>query len=141
MTARQYLKKIEIATRRIEAVCRRIEELEVRAQGVGAIRYDKDRVQTSPQDRMPDMVIKLAEMEDKYAAAVVREQRFKMDAQRRINRLPDARYITILTARYVDCLTWEETARLAGYGIRQSVRIHDEALKVFADQNRDVIGG
>lgn len=70
MTAQEYLEGIERAERKIEAITRRLEELRTRAEGVGAIRYDKDRVQTSPQNSMPDKVIKLCEIEDKYREAI-----------------------------------------------------------------------
>ena len=85
MTAQEYLEGIERAERKIEAITRRLEELRTRAEGVGAIRYDKDRVQTSPQDSMPDKVIKLCEIEDKYREAVIRAEVYKHE----IHRDPD----------------------------------------------------
>lgn len=42
-----------------------IEVMRTKAEGLGAIRYDKDRVQTSPQDSMPDAIIRMMEFIDK----------------------------------------------------------------------------
>lgn len=141
MTAQEYLEGIERAERKIEAITRRLEELRTRAEGVGAIRYDKDRVQTSPQDSMPDKVIKLCEIEDKYREAVIRAEVYKHEAQRRVNALKDARYIAILTARYIDRLTWEGVGERTSYSPDHAIRLHREALRAFAETNRDIIGG
>ena len=141
MTAQQYLEGIERAERKIEVINRRLEELRTRAEGVGAIRYDKDRVQTSPQNTMPDAVIKLCEIEDKYREAVIRAEVYKHEAQRRVNALADARYIAILTARYVDRLTWEGVGERTSYSPDHAIRLHREALRAFSEANRDIIGG
>ena len=65
----------------IESLMLEIEVMRTRAEGLGAIRYDKDRVQTSPQDTMSDAVIRLIEfvegLERKHIELV--EQRMKAD--------------------------------------------------------------
>ena len=142
MTAKQYLRQIEKATATIEAYARRREELEARAQGIGAIRYDKDRVQTSPRDTLPDAVIKLIELDARYMAAILNEQLFKADAMRRIAALKNPKHIKVLELRYVDCLTWEAVAEAMGYKeVSSAPRTEKRALIEFARANRDIIDG
>ena len=66
--AKKYLDSIAKIDKTIEALELEIEELEALAGGMTAIRYDKEKVQTSPADRMPDILIKLVEVEKKLKA-------------------------------------------------------------------------
>lgn len=63
--AKKYLNHIGNLPREIESKMLEIEVMRNKAEGLGAIRYDKDHVQTSPADTMPDAVIKLLEFIDK----------------------------------------------------------------------------
>lgn len=45
-----------------------------------------------------------------------------------IDRLPDARYRTILQLRYLNGYKWEQVAGEAGYTVRHALAIHAQAL-------------
>lgn len=79
--AKQFLFKVAYLPMEIESLMLEIEVMRARAEGLGAIRYDKDRVQTSPQDTMSDAVIRLIEfvdgLEHKHVELV--EQRMRAD--------------------------------------------------------------
>lgn len=61
INAKRYLFHVASLPRRIESKMLEIEVMRAKAEGLGTIRYDKERVQTSPEDRMPDAVIELIE--------------------------------------------------------------------------------
>lgn len=79
--AKQFFFKVAYLPMEIESLMLEIEVMRARAEGLGAIRYDKDRVQTSPQDTMSDAVIRLIEfvdgLEHKHVELV--EQRMRAD--------------------------------------------------------------
>lgn len=85
----------------------------------GAIRYDIDKVQTSPVDRMPEMMAKLTDLQEKEAdhkAALI------ADIQRAIemvNQVPTPEYRTILRLRYLEGgvkpMSWDQIADTIGY--------------------------
>lgn len=81
INAKKFLFHVAYLPMQIESIMLEIEVMRAKAEGLGAIRYDKDRVQTSPQDTMSDAVIKLIEfvdgLEEKHVELV--EQRMKAD--------------------------------------------------------------
>lgn len=52
ISAKQYLQQVRILHERIMKDIEQLEAMRSNATGQGAIRYDKDRVQSSPQDRL-----------------------------------------------------------------------------------------
>lgn len=52
MSAKQYLQQVRILDERIMKDIEQLEAMRSNATGQGAIRYDKDSVQSSPQDRL-----------------------------------------------------------------------------------------
>lgn len=52
ISAKQYLQQVRILDERIMKDIEQLEAMRSNAAGQGAIRYDKDRVQSSPQDRL-----------------------------------------------------------------------------------------
>lgn len=45
-----------------------------------------------------------------------------------INRVDDSTYRTLLIAYYVNCETWDRTADIIGYSVKQTQRKHGHAL-------------
>lgn len=73
MTARQekaekYLLQIRNTDKEINEMILRIDFLRYKASGAGAIRYDKDRVQTSPEDMMCEAVTEAIALEGQLYA-------------------------------------------------------------------------
>lgn len=64
MTAKEYLLEIRRAKHAMNSLMFRCEELRNQAAGVGAITYDKDKVQTSPENHM----IRIVESLDLFRA-------------------------------------------------------------------------
>lgn len=112
---------------------------ELRTQlGGSAIRYDKDRVMTSPEDTFSQIMAQIIEIEDKIARIEV----FVMDhqgyAEKVINHMANdiqrdaLRLYYLSTTRSGKPLGWKEVARQMGRGEKYLIsRVHPSALREF----------
>lgn len=63
MKAKIYLETYERLYRQAQRLTEEIQRLEAQATSIGAIRYDKDKVQSSPEDRMSEIVTRKVQLE------------------------------------------------------------------------------
>ena len=63
--AERYLLKIRDANSQMQEMIYKIEYLRYKASGTGAIRYDKDHVQTSPEDMVCEAIAEAISVENK----------------------------------------------------------------------------
>lgn len=102
MTAREYLGEISYLRYQIRYAKKRIMELDMEMTTTGAIRYDKDRVQTTPENRHEDKIIKLVDIKKKYEAAKVSLELDEMKRLEQIDGLPNKTRAKILRLRFFD---------------------------------------
>lgn len=100
--AKAYLNQYHKLRRAVDSLERRIEEMRVRAEGVGAIRYDKERVQTSPQNTMERNTIKLVDMEDQYAELIAEYYQKALLIEQQVTSMEPELFSTILRMRYIE---------------------------------------
>ena len=134
MTAKEFLQDIYKKRQALETTQNKIEQLRVSAEGVGAIRYDKDRVQTSPEDHMSEAVAQMVELENEYEHMILAYHKSIILRTKMIDGMDDPRYVRLLMLRYVDCLRFEEIACRMAYSWQHVLRLHGEALDAFARQ-------
>ena len=91
-----------------------IEQLEVTAQGVGAIRYDKEGSSSDDSDRMEKAAIRLAETRTKIAKQRIERAAFRAEASGRFYNLLDAVPAYFLDLHYVRGLTFRQIGELTG---------------------------
>ena len=105
----------------------KIERLEGCLQG-HAIRYDRDKVQTSPSDPvaevMGDLEI-LLKQQDRLRVAMTRAV---ADVAGLIGQLKDNKQMLVMHYRYVAGLTWPVIAARMQFSERHTFRLHDEAV-------------
>ena len=65
--ANNYLSQIRNASKELTELIFRIDYLRYKASGAGAIRYDKDHVQTSPEDMVCQSIAEAVELESKLS--------------------------------------------------------------------------
>ena len=97
----------------------------------GAIRYDKDKVQTAPSDKMSDIMASVDDLDNEIAELKeeLREARRTIEAL----PLPDPE-LRVICLRYQDGLKWEDVARAVHKSPRTVHRIHTSAvdkLKIY----------
>lgn len=75
-----------------------------------------------------DLYIKLADMADEINADVDRYVDMRRDIERKIQSVDDTVLRTLLSYRYIDGCTWEQTAVNMNYCYMQVCRLHGKAL-------------
>lgn len=102
MTAKEYLSKIKTYRRIMQSYADKIEELYHEASGLKAIVYDKDRVQTSPEQKMEKIFAQIDAEAEKYAKARLRYEREVRKRTDQIAGMERAEYADLLRMRYID---------------------------------------
>lgn len=131
LTAEEYLGQIRVLDVQIQQDLEQLEELKVRAQGVTGIRYDKDKVQTSPSDRLCGDVCSIVMMNQKINEEIDRLYDAKQLIIGQIRGLRDADMIQILYKVYVQYKTLKVTGLEIGISYTTVLQKHREALALF----------
>lgn len=129
MNAREYFKQIKREQIEIVQLQEKIDTAEASLLPK-AIRYDLDKVQTSPEDPMYDV---LAEVEEYKKEMLKRTHRLilrRRKAIRMLDQLSDTRQRQALFLYYLDpsLLTMEQVGEKMIYSEREAWRIHDAAM-------------
>lgn len=138
MTAKEYLLKIKLYNRTLQGISEEIERLYAEAGGLKAIVYDKDRVQTSPEDRLEKMMVRIDEECNKWARMKIRYEREVRKRVEQINKLNNADHAELLRLRYVELkqdgsqMMLEEIAVRMHLSYHRVKHLHGEALQAFA---------
>ena len=131
MTAKEYLRQIELLNAKISRRQKQIDELHALAEGNGSPSLS-ERVQTSMDgDKMSDAVSKYVDLESELEEMVCDLMVLKNRIIGEIEELDDVRYVQILEKRYVDCMTFEQIAVDMHMDIRHIFRLHGYALLKF----------
>lgn len=105
-----------------------------------AIRYDRDKVQTSPEDILARSAAKIADMQEEMTKSWILLKNRMGYAESLISRLDDTDEREVLRWYYLDrsadgnLLTWAEVAEVMGYNERTIYRIHGSALVHLAEK-------
>lgn len=81
----------------------------------GAIRYDKDKVQTSPGDSMSKIIAEIADLEKEMTAIQQRKSQQIEKIDKALNSLESEEERTALTMRYINRVSVSEIAEAMGY--------------------------
>lgn len=128
MTGREYMENIRMLRRDIRLLMEQIARDLVLAQGVTAIRYDVDRVQTSPvSDRMGDIVARITETTDTLYDRITLMQGIEEEARKLLLNL-EVEHERVLVYRYFDEMSWASVAEQMGYSEKHLFTIQDKAF-------------
>ena len=105
----------------------KIERYETIAQAHG-IRYDLDKVQSSPSDPVSRAMEKLYDLLDKRKEAQTRMIKAVAEAADLIDLVHDARGRLVLHYRYINVMPWQVIAEKMHFAERHVFRIHDDAM-------------
>lgn len=135
LSAEQYLGQLEVIDIQINQDLRRLEEMKHAAGGMGAIRYDKDNVQTSPEgDRLCLDVARYVEFNQKIEAEVDRYVDIKNQLIGEIRVLHTPKSVDVLYRKYVEFKSLVEIADAIGLSYVQVKRVHKRALQEFEER-------
>ena len=114
----------------IETLQLRIKELQLSLLPRG-IRYDSDKVQTSPSDQMLEVAAKVDALERKMQTKLLKLNQDMVRAMEIVQAMPTPEYRQLLTLRYLTGhMSWEEIAEIMGYS-QEHVRgyLHRAAIE------------
>lgn len=130
MTVKQFLYSVRDEQKEIEELTDRIYEMRMSLLPSG-IRYDTDKVQTSPEDKLSECEAKIADystmLGQKKEALIQRRHR----AQEMIDLLEDSRERQVLDIYFLSVkrLSMEDVSAMIGYSRKQTFRIYKSALQ------------
>ena len=137
MTANQqkadhYLMQIRNADKEMRQIFEQIQFLRYKASGMGAIRYDKDHVQTSPEDMVCECIAQAVQLENKLFA---RNRKFH-DSLTRTNEIlqlwNDNNNARLITIYYLNHGSMGDVAEQIGCSSRNAYFIKLKALEEFS---------
>lgn len=128
MTGKEYMERIRNVRREIRLLEEQILRDTVYASNVKAIRYDVDRVQTSPDgDRMADIISGIVGAEDKLYKKVTDLMQKEEEARQYLIQLREE-YERVLVLHYFEGLKWEDVADKIGYDDKYIYDVKNRAL-------------
>lgn len=103
------------------------------------IRYDVDKVQTSPSDQISEVMARADEIDRRIAADVDAMQEDLFKAMDMIDALEDSRERQVLTLYFLTPTVnrMEDVAEIMSYSVRQVFTIYEEALKHCSELQSD----
>lgn len=131
MTAREYLQQLQDIDVSINQDVSRLEVMRKNATGQSAIRYDRDRVQTSPQDRLCSDVCDIVSFNERINNRIDRFVDAKEKVIEQIRGLHNAAFNQVLFSVYVEYKSLKQTAVEMGRCYTFVRDKHKEALEAF----------
>lgn len=137
MNAKAYLSEIRTYKKAMRSLEMKCEELRVKASGVGAIVYDKDKVQVSPANMMENIVAELVEVEERYGRTIVKYFEAVRLREEQIANMDNPLHSEILRMRYIDdgkdgnAPRLEEIAYRTNRSFSSVAHLHGDALQAF----------
>lgn len=128
--AKEYLKQIGRITKEIERIDLEIERNRLLLMP-GALRYDKDRVQTSPEDKLAAVSVEIETLRVEQVKRRAELARVKYRIITEVSALPKLEHSELLYLRYVNLLSLDEIAERMGYDPSHIRHMHGWALDEF----------
>lgn len=125
------LEHIRDAEKNINAKKQELEALRYKASGAGAIRYDKDRVQTSPQDYMTMAIADVIEIEKQIKEDEEDIEKIRGEAYAVVRKMVNPEHRAVIEWYYLNGLSMVNTAFQMGLSERSAYYLKEEAVAVF----------
>lgn len=129
--ASSYLMSIRDIEKRLHNKRLELEALRYKASGAGAIRYDKDRVQTSPDDYLAKAMVDIIEIEKQIEKEENNIEKKKGKAYGVVRKMGTAEQRVLIEWYYLNGLSMQETAIKMSIAERTTYYLRDDALEEF----------
>lgn len=96
------------------------------------IRYDLDRVQTSPDDQMSAIEAKVIDMEQDIRNLQANKAQAIVDISKAINKLEDDSERIVLLGYYIDKKTIRDVSQMINYTVRGTYHVKRRAVSHLA---------
>lgn len=132
--ASNYLYSIREVEKQIKSREDELEALRYKASGAGAIRYDKDKVQISPDDYLSLAVMDIIEIEKQIKEDQESIERKKGEAYWITRSLPEPNHRAFIEWYYLNGISMLETASRMNISERNAYYLRDESLEAFGEK-------
>lgn len=132
MRTKDYLYSIKYESKELDRMNDRILEAELTLLP-SAIRYDADKVQTSPEDPMLHMIAEVAHLKGDLAVRVERLTKRRRKAYDMIDKLEDSRHRVVLQEFFLGDwrVTMEDVASTMNYSVREVYNLYSQAIALL----------
>lgn len=131
MTGHEYMRQVRQIELKIRRLTLQIEELESCLLPQG-IRYDRDKVQTSPEDTLSRITGKIMELEKERTQLSRERALLLLEIQDALDQLESEPERIVLEAYYLSRMSMREISEMIGYSIRQAYRLRTAGLQKLA---------
>ena len=129
--ADSFLKQIRDVERTLKNKRDELEALRYRASGVTAIRYDKDKIQTSPKDYLSMAIADIIEIEKQIEEDSASIEDIKGSAYAIVRRMESPDQRALIEWFYLNGVSMNETAERMSMSERTAYYLRDDALESF----------
>ena len=126
-------RQLEIKIKRLEY---EIEELRTMLEP-NAIRYDLDKVKTSPKDSMSEVFSRIDELESELIRTKEKKKRIFMKISQMFSELPESPEKTILVGFYLHRLSMETIASDLNYNVKWCYKLRIKGIKQLKEIKDD----
>ena len=136
VNTQRYLCQIKILDTKIKQKQEQYNQLYESAHSVGAVRYDREPVQTSKtNDAIERSIIRYLELEEEIKDETLNFQKTKHKIINEIQELDDDRFINLLYKKYVEYKPMNMIAEEMCYSYDYVKELHRNSLKAFEDKH------
>jgi len=129
MTTKEYLSQAYRIDQRINSKLAQVMTLRDLLKKTTVILSGTPKLATRNPHTMEDTIAKVVDLENEINMEIDALVNLKADITRRIKRVENTEYQTILELRYLCFKRWEEIAVDMGYSLRRLYELHDCALE------------
>lgn len=127
-----YLMRVRSFELTIWKLCLQHDELQSCLLPAG-IRYDKDVVQTSPEDKLSAIAAAVIELEERIQELRHQKAKLILEITAAIDRLPDSRERTILVAFYIGRKSIKDIAEIITYSESHTYQLRRQGVRHLAE--------
>lgn len=133
MTGHEYMMQVRRIELRIRRITLQIKELESCLMPQG-IRYDKDKVQTSPEDTRSKIAGKIQELEKQRTQLVRERALLLLEMQDKVDRIENEMERLVLEAYYLSRMNMREIAEMIPCSIQHAYRLRKRGLQHIMEE-------
>lgn len=95
----------------------------------GAIRYDRDKVQSTPTDKMADIIVRVDELDREIERLKLEKAQAIIEISDVIEKLGNDKEKAVLTAFYIKAASMEAVAGIVCYSVRHTYLLRKQGVE------------